>query len=141
MDTKKCKRCGTEKPFDSFYQSDSSCKECRKLLVRKYRDINSEKIKEYDRERGKLQHRKDRCVINTRIRRGDVDGYMSAHSKVSRALKHGLIVREPCCMCGSKEKIHAHHDDYLKPLEVMWLCVTHHKSRHAFLEYIGQDIF
>ena len=141
MDTKKCKRCDIEKPHDEFYQSDSSCKDCRKLVVRQYRDENAEKVKAYDRERGKLEHRKERCTINTRKRRRDPDGYMAAHNAVARALKKGTIEREPCCMCGTSEKIHAHHDDYLKPLEVMWLCVTHHKSRHAFLEYIEQDIF
>ena len=141
MDTKKCKRCDIEKPHDEFYQSDSSCKDCRKLVVRQYRDENAEKVKAYDRERGKLQHRIERCVINTRKRRRDPDGYMAAHNAVARALRNGTIERMPCCMCGTAEKIHAHHDDYLKPLEVMWLCVTHHKSRHAFLEYIEQDIF
>ena len=141
MSSKICKRCGTEKLHDEFYKSDSSCKECRKFLVRKYRDENCEKVKAYDRERGKLQHRKERCIVNTRKRRKDPDGYMTAHNAVARALRKGFIERKPCCMCGTTEKIHAHHDDYFKPLEVMWLCVTHHKARHAFLDFLGQDIF
>lgn len=141
MDTKSCKRCGIEKPNDDFYKSDSSCKECRKLAVRQYRDKNSEKVKAYDRARGKLPHRKELTVINTRKRRKDPDGYMAAHNAVARALRSGRIERQPCCMCGTTEKIHAHHDDYMKPLEVMWLCVVHHKSRHSYLEYIEQDTF
>ncbi len=120
---------------------DSSCKDCRRLAIRQYRDKNIEKVRAYDRNRGLLLHRKERCVINTRKRRKDPDGYMAAHGAVARALKSGKIERIPCCMCGTTEKIHAHHDDYSKPLEVMWLCVVHHKSRHAFLEYINEEIF
>lgn len=145
MDTKKCKRCNIEKQSSEFYRIgnrlDSSCKECRKLVVRQYRDENVDKVREYDRERGKLAHRKERCIVNTRKRRRDPDGYMVAHNAVARALNSGKIERMPCCMCGTTEKVHAHHDDYTKPLEIMWLCVVHHKSRHSFLEQINEDIF
>jgi len=33
-------------------------------------------------------------------------------------------------VCGSSEYIHAHHDDYDKPLDVRWLCAAHHKQWH-----------
>ena len=145
MENKTCKKCNKEKPISEFYMAgttrDTSCKICRKLAIRKYRDANIEKVRAYDRKRGEEEHRKALCIVNTRNRRKDPDGYIASHNAVARALKSGKIERLPCCMCGTTEKIHAHHDDYLKPLEVMWLCVTHHKSRHAFLEYIEQDIF
>ena len=35
-----------------------------------------------------------------------------------------------CEICG-KEKTHAHHDDYDKPLNVRWLCAEHHRQWHA----------
>lgn len=34
-----------------------------------------------------------------------------------------------CEICGSTEKLHRHHDDYSKPLEVLTLCPTCHKQR------------
>lgn len=57
----------------------------------------------------------------------------SAHSLVYKSLKSGQIVREPCEVCGSA-KVHAHHDDYSKPLSVRWLCPLHHKRHHANAE-------
>lgn len=54
----------------------------------------------------------------------------SAHQKVRRAVKSGKLTREPCEVCGS-EIVHAHHDDYSKPLEVRWLCPHHHSVEHS----------
>jgi len=145
--TIKCNRCGVIKPQELFYRTnknrgfDGSCKECRKSLVNLNRKANLDRYRAYDRQRGLLSHRKELCIINTRKRRKDPDGYMAAHNAVARALKSGKIERMPCCMCGSTEKIHAHHDDYLQPFNVMWLCVVHHKARHSFLEYKNEDIF
>lgn len=141
MDKLKCKSCDTEKPLCEFYNKDTKCKICRKALVHKYRKSNLEKIRAYDINRGKLDHRKAMAVERTRIRRKDPDGYMAAHNAVARALKKGTLERKPCQMCGETKLVHAHHDDYSKYLDVMWLCVVHHKARHAYLEYINQDIF
>ena len=43
--------------------------------------------------------------------------------------KHGRLVPQPCEVCG-KEKVDAHHEDYSKPLEVVWLCKKHHRQLH-----------
>lgn len=141
MDYKTCKVCGTLKPLSDFYQKDNTCKVCRKEKINLYRKHNIEKIRLYDVERAKLPHRKQQTIENTRKRRKDPDGYMHAHNAVARAVKSGKLERMPCQMCGKTEKVHAHHDDYSKPLEVMWLCVVHHKARHAFLDYINDDVF
>jgi hypothetical protein len=39
-------------------------------------------------------------------------------------------------VCGSK-KVHGHHEDYNKPLEVHWLCPKHHKARHKEMREQG----
>jgi len=41
----------------------------------------------------------------------------------------GKVIPQPCEVCG-EAKTQAHHDDYAKPLEVRWLCVTHHTAVH-----------
>lgn len=56
-----------------------------------------------------------------------------AHLLVQRALRSGLLARMPCERCGSTVRIHGHHDDYTKPLDVVWLCQAHHIARHAEL--------
>lgn len=52
----------------------------------------------------------------------------AAHNAVATALKNGKLARKPCEICGKKAQ--AHHDDYSKPLDVRWLCVTHHMEHH-----------
>lgn len=52
-----------------------------------------------------------------------------AHGAVRAAIKSGALVRQPCEVCGSAPA-HGHHDDYTRPLEVRWLCQTHHAEAH-----------
>jgi len=56
-----------------------------------------------------------------------------ARWKARRAIAAGRLVRRPCEVCGAP-KVDAHHDDYSRPLEVRWLCRTHHREHHAKAE-------
>lgn len=53
-----------------------------------------------------------------------------AHAAVKKAREAGELTAQPCEICG-KEKAEAHHDDYSKPLEVRWLCRSHHGQHHG----------
>jgi len=55
---------------------------------------------------------------------------ISARQKVSYEIRRGNIVRESCEKCGCKTDVHAHHDDYNKPLDIRWLCSKHHREAH-----------
>ena len=50
--------------------------------------------------------------------------------KTYLAIAKGLLIREPCEVCG-KTKVEAHHDDYNKTFDVRWLCVKHHHEFHS----------
>jgi integrase len=51
---------------------------------------------------------------------------------VRKALASGVLTKpENCEICGLKETLDAHHDDYSKPLEVKWLCRSCHKCNHS----------
>lgn len=55
-----------------------------------------------------------------------------AHSAVWREVRAGRIVRSPLCSCcDRKSKLQAHHADYSKPLDVVWLCPGCHASEHG----------
>lgn len=56
-----------------------------------------------------------------------------ARSMLHYHLKEGSIQRQPCEICGDMNT-QAHHDDYSKPLDVRWLCVTHHAEHHTNYE-------
>lgn len=53
-----------------------------------------------------------------------------ARWQAQRAIVSGKLVRQPCEVCGAV-KVHAHHDDYSKPLAIRWLCQKHHREHHA----------
>lgn len=38
-----------------------------------------------------------------------------------RLVKQGILKRTPCVFCGNP-KVEAHHEDYLNPYKVRWLC-------------------
>ena len=47
------------------------------------------------------------------------------------AVKTNKIIRPTVCSkCNSTNKIYSHHEDYSKPLEVIWLCSKCHGERH-----------
>lgn len=54
----------------------------------------------------------------------------SAHTLVAQAIRDGKIKKQPCKVCGNERAI-AHHPDYDKPLEVEWLCLSHHMAAHG----------
>jgi ribosomal protein S27AE len=111
----------------------NKCKECNKNDVATHRNKNLEKVRAYDRARGKIPERIKASVEVNKAWRAEDSRRVVAHSAVSRAIRNGLLVRMPCVRCGEIKSI-AHHEDYDKPLEVMWLCQPCHKQRHKELK-------
>lgn len=137
MDTKKpCRECGQIKPLSEYYalprMADghlNKCKTCVKARVNAHREKNIERIRIYDRARSNLPHRlaaRKRELKKLRAEHPEKD---RAHDLVGKAIKKGVLHRQPCVVCG-KAKAHAHHHDYSKPLAVIWLCAVHHSALH-----------
>lgn len=58
-------------------------------------------------------------------------GKANAHKLVNRAIRLGELVRPNHCeTCQCKCKPIAHHTDYNRPLDVVWLCHPCHERRH-----------
>lgn len=63
-----------------------------------------------------------------------------ARSAIYVEVSAGRLVAKPCegiswngqAPC-RRMPTHAHHEDYSKPLEVVWLCSIHHAGRHSQL--------
>ena len=57
-----------------------------------------------------------------------------ARGILTDAVAHGRIIKpEHCEICKKptlKSKLHGHHDDYSKPLEVRWMCLPCHADYH-----------
>ena len=59
-----------------------------------------------------------------------------AHNAVSHAIYRGNLVRRPSAVCGD-ENSDAHHEDYSRPMDVIFYCRIHHRARHKELEDAG----
>jgi len=132
MEEKKCFKCGEVKPLSAFYRHPrmadghvNKCIECNKRDVRENRSKRVEYYREYDKARG---NRQDSQYI--REYRQKYPNKYRAHGIVGRAIRAGKLARQPCEKCGDGGNSHAHHDDYLKPLNVRWLCPSCHKAWH-----------
>lgn len=90
--------------------------------------------------RGGRQKRCPGCQANLVRTRGQLPESLKkreAQNAVRTAIRNGTLVRRPCESfsswrnrdCG-RTPAHAHHEDYSKPLEIVWLCASCHKSRH-----------
>lgn len=44
--------------------------------------------------------------------------------------RNGWLTPQPCQRCGHTDHLDAHHPDYDRPLDVIWLCRTHHNELH-----------
>lgn len=155
---KRCFKCGELKPLDSFYKHRkmkdgylNKCKDCAIKDSKKHRAENIDKVREYDRVRGQTEKR--------RQKNREYQSYMKeyepkkwsemrykackkqrvkyrkkylAKSKVCYAVRSGKLKRKPCEVCGALE-VQAHHHDYNKPLDIIWLCDYHHKEEHKKL--------
>ena len=54
-----------------------------------------------------------------------------ANGIVNDAIRRGKLIKpDACSRCGKTGRIHGHHPDYSKPLEVMWLCHGCHIAEH-----------
>ena len=53
---------------------------------------------------------------------------------VETAVANGTLIRPDRCRCGRTARLVAHHDDYSRPLDVLWLCGVCHRARHQMLE-------
>ncbi len=138
---KRCFKCGTVKPVTDFYVHPAmgdgrlrKCKECTKKDVAENYRANRDYYAEYERQRFQRPERKAAALEYQRRRRDRSPDKYAAHSAVSNAVRDGRLVRKPCEVCGS-EKSQAHHDDYSRPLDVRWLCRTHHLEHHGKQAY------
>jgi len=120
--TKRCIRCGEVKPLSEFYKHPqladghlNKCKDCTKKDTRRRREDAPEKD---------LETRMKACKKNPT--------HKNANRAVNAATKSGKLKKRTACQgCGRKAdetRLSAHHYDYAKPLDVIWLCAACHRK-------------
>lgn len=139
---KTCFKCLQSKPLSEFYRHGmmkdghlNKCKECTKADVSASYAANREQRQRSQNENKTDEQRLERRAAGRR-HRAKYPEKTRARLMVKRAVKSGKIVRQPCNVCGDPQA-EAHHEDYSKPLEVVWLCFKHHREAHGQISLSG----
>lgn len=126
------------------------CKSCtkndsNKRLLEKSKDL---KWVEKELERHRIKAAKARAIGKGASKESQKKGRIAweeknkhkkyAQGQVARAIKTGKIKKEPCSICGNTNS-EAHHEDYSRPLYVIWFCKKHHAERHIQLRKMERE--
>lgn len=117
MKEKLCRWCSTVKLIDMFYNPGrGKCIECFKKDVKERRQSaeGRDYLRKYSRQRY-IKHR-SKALARARVRTAVASG------RLYKPLN--------CSNCGLEEQLQAHHEDYERPLEVLWFCDICHKIKH-----------
>lgn len=139
--TRVCSVCGIDKQLEeNFWRRATKngyfnrCIDCMTMIKKAVRKTPQHKAQ----EREYRANNRDKTLEKNRRyreRHGSTPGIRRpAHNIVAAALKSGKLVRpEECQRCLEPRPVEAHHDDYNKPLDVLWLCHRCHMRLHAGL--------
>lgn len=136
---KQCFKCGRVLDIEDFYTHPrmkdghlGKCKECTKhdSFIRSRQ--KSDQIREYEKARSQTEKRKQNRRIYVAKYKKEHPERIAINLRVSRAIKSGKIIKPECCsICGKRGQTVAHHHDYSKPLDVIFVCQSCHKRIHT----------
>jgi len=149
---KTCFKCGVAKPRIDFYAHPrmgdgllGKCKNCARIDVRSNRASRAEYYRAFDKSRANATNRVAArqaymaTVAGKASHRRSADKWAQTHPLrrqashiVGNAIRDGKLKPWPICAvpeCDRKPQ--AHHPDYSRPLDVVWLCPSHHREVHA----------
>ena len=154
---KPCICCKISKSIDQFYKHKAmkdghlnKCIDCCKDHANARRKNKIDEIRAYDRRRGSLPHRLEANRIRQKTEKGKLihneankryqekyKNRTAARHIFSNAIRDGKINKMPCFVCGNSNA-EGHHPDYDRPLDVVWLCIKHHKETHKMANEIAR---
>lgn len=151
MKEKVCFKCNILKPLSDFYKHKkmgdghlNKCKSCTKKDTHNHREDNLERVREYDRNRPNKIERCEKQKEYAKTEKGKdvsakgrnnyrykyIDRY-KAKVLFGNALRDGKVTRPDRCQhCNVECVQQGHHNDYSKPLDVVWVCVLCHTDFH-----------
>lgn len=124
----KCRRCKKDYPENqvtvwkqgSARTLTSICRICVTKKAREYRATEKGRKAILEASRRAYIKHKDKWI---------------ARAKANYAVKMGKLIKpEQCEVCLKKTRLEGHHEDYSKPLEIIWLCTGCHADTDRELE-------
>ena len=136
---KTCRGCSVEKPLADYYKHSNMadghlnhCADCCKKRIKAHRRNNPDvyTAREADRYVG---DRRSKIADGAKRRAAASPHKRRAHITVGNAVRDGRLHKpDACSLCGrTGTRIEGHHDDYTKPLVVIWFCCRCHRRHHA----------
>lgn len=120
-----CNKCNTSKDITLFRKNkdrldglDGYCIDCRKVYEELYRENN--RLKRRETQRKHYLENKDTIKEKRKINYDPIKGKARWMAKSIKA--------EKCMFCDNIGE--RHHKDYDKPLDIVFLCKSHHKMVH-----------
>lgn len=107
------------------------------------------KEKDYQREYRRRPEVLQRDSKRRKLLRKD-SAYRDAYNKATQARRRkaqhyirnrvakGKLSRSQCVFCGKPDGL-AHHEDYSKPLSIVWVCHAHHADIHSGIIKVLQE--
>lgn len=136
-----CRYCGVFKRLDELvkdkdfkYDRRNECYECRAAACRRYYASNASAVIQRTTRYKQTVAGKEVVTRGTYRMVAKYPEKRRARAMVQRAVREGRMLKPTdCSRCNSGGLIEGHHEDYSKPLEVMWLCHLCHRRLHGTL--------
>ncbi len=118
-----------ERLRDRYINNLEHSRELAKVRTKRY--LQSEKGKAKHQEATKEYVEKNREKI-------------AAQRKIRNEIRRGRIIKPTYCeVCGVESLVQGHHEDYSKPLQVIWMCskchVYHHQKYRFHAERLNEE--
>lgn len=157
---KKCNTCLKEKEQEEFCKTRPKNNKCRACLretskkfylenrdkelkrSKKWREENKELFaaickKRYDEKWAEVRRKANESRKNPESRKKEYENRRKYPEKskardfLRYCVRRGYVKKpEFCDICKSNKKLEGHHHDYLKPIDVQWLCKICHTKIH-----------
>lgn len=146
---KTCRSCGKRKALGEFNKHvrqpdghSSKCRDCTKASDGRYSKTKASRDryrryyktqKSRDRDQRYRKSPKGHATNQRKKKRATENGKEVARSALRHAVRNDHIKKPTRCQeCNKKRKLHGHHKDYSKPLDVDWLCSECHATCHDY---------
>lgn len=96
-----------------------SCRDCNTKRLKKYRGTPKGKISSSNNQKRMIKKYPQKVRARTLLN----------HALITKK----IIKPKKCTVCFKSKKIQAHHEDYTKPLDIIWLCIECHRNTHKNL--------